>query len=83
MQRFYFDGDKNDSYNSLVPEYIDKIMETVVFAYNASIKKVCVPWDLDGRNNYVKVNDITTEAKVSIANNGTSRNLKKSMMGKL
>ena len=63
VQRNFFDIDKNNPYSSTLPEHINKTKETLIFVYNAFMKKVRVQLDLDSTMNDVKVNDITIEAR--------------------
>ena len=50
VPRSYFDGD-GDCYSSTLPQHIQKIVGTVNFVYDASMKKVCIQWDLHDTNN--------------------------------
>ena len=64
VPRSYFDVD-GDSYSSTLPQHIQKIMRTVIFVYNASMKKVRIQWDLDDTKPDIKTDDLTTEAEGS------------------
>ena len=40
-------------------------MRTVIFVYNASMKKVRIQWDLDDTKPDIKIDDLTIEAEGS------------------